>query len=66
MSVGSFTGGELIFPDGGGNFASAIADEDGVMNPAVAMAVFGGFAAEGVDESKRFGGGGGFLGGASG
>lgn len=49
--------GDLVFADGGGNFASAFADENSVSDPGVAVAVFGSFSAKGFDEGEGFGGG---------
>ncbi len=43
--------GKLALLDGFGELPCAVADEDRMVDPAVAVAVFGGFAAEGVDES---------------
>lgn len=49
---------DLVFADGGGDFASAFTDENSVPDPGVAVAVFGGFSAKGFDEGESFGGGG--------
>lgn len=48
---------DLVFADGGGNFASAFADENSVSDPGVTVAVFGSFSAKGFDEGEGFGGG---------
>ncbi len=48
---------ELMLPDGGGDFSGAVADKNGVMVPGVAVAIFGGLSAEGVNERKSFSGG---------
>lgn len=53
--------GDLVLADGGGEFAGAVANEDGVVNPGVVMAVFGGFATERFEESEGFLAGEGFL-----
>lgn len=60
-----FAAGELVFSDGGGDFAGTVADEDGMVDPVVAVAVFGGFAPKRIDEREGFGGGEGLFSGGS-
>lgn len=48
---------DLVFADGGGDFAGAFADENSVPDPSVAVTVFGSFSAKGFDEGEGFGGG---------
>lgn len=52
-----------MFSDGGGDFAGAVANKNGVPDPTVSVAILGGFSAERVDEGKGFGGGRRFFGG---
>ncbi len=59
--IGGLMIGDLVLADGGGESAGAVANEDGVVNPSVMMAIFGGFATERFEEGESFLAGEGFL-----